>query len=74
MAGQKNRFGPSKAELKFRVGVSGAGLCALVGAVIYRGWPPGFAMLEVLLIGGAFFGLTFALSLRKLIRKDFPDS
>jgi hypothetical protein len=73
MAAQKNRFGPSKPELKFRLWVSGAGLCALVAALIYRGWPPGFAMLEVMVIGGLFFGITFFLSWRKLQRGDFPE-
>lgn len=69
----KRRFGPSRAELRLRVTVSGAGLVALVGATLYRGWPPGIAMLEVLAIGGLFFGITFAVSLRRLLRGDYPQ-
>jgi len=66
----KNRFGPSRRELRFRVFVSGGGLLMLLYTAILQGWPPGFAMLEVLGIGGAFFGATLLISLRKLQRRD----
>ncbi|MFK7869138.1 MAG: hypothetical protein AB8B58_07860 [Roseobacter sp.] len=68
----KRHFGPSRTELKRRVAISSFGMLALVGAVGYRGWPPGFAMLEVLVIGGLFFGGTLLFSLRKLQRRDHP--
>lgn len=70
----KRRFGPSRAELRLRVAVSGGGLLALVGATLYRGWPPGIAMLEILAIGGLFFGATMAASLRRLLRGDYPGN
>jgi hypothetical protein len=51
-----NRFGPSRGELRFRLIVSLAGLAAIVFAVSTR--PVGPAWIEIVGIGGAFFGGT----------------
>lgn len=69
-----SKFGPGKKELKFRLYASMGGLAFLAVAVLYRGMPQGPAMFETLGIAGAFFGGTFVWTLRKLIRKDYPDA
>ncbi|MEM6889548.1 MAG: hypothetical protein AAF636_15605 [Pseudomonadota bacterium] len=74
MTPPQRKFGPTKGELQFRVGLSGSGLLALVAAVLYRGWPAGFAMIEVITIGALFFGGTLFFSLRKLLRGDYPEN
>lgn len=69
-----NKFGPTKADLKFRLIFSVAGLALMGAAVAYRGVPQGPALVETIGIAGAFFGGTFVWSLRKLIRKDYSDA
>lgn len=68
------KFGPTRAELKFRLIFSVAGLALMGAAVAYHGAPQGPAMIETIGIAGAFFGGTFVWSLRKLIRKDYSDA
>ncbi len=50
-----NRFGPSRGELKFRLIASLAGLAFLIGGFARTGIF-GIASLEIVIIGGAFFG------------------
>lgn len=68
-----NRFGPGKKELQFRLIVSIAGLILMCAALAYRGLPTGPAMFETIGIAGAFFGGTFAWTLKKLLRKEYPE-
>lgn len=68
-----NKFGPTKSELKFRLGLSGFGLAALVGALLYRGMPTGVSGWETVGIATLFFGGSFLWTLRKLVNKDYPD-
>ncbi|MFP4404780.1 hypothetical protein [Rhodosalinus sp.] len=49
-------YGPSRGELRFRLIVSLAGLAMIVAAAWAR--PPGPAWLEIVGIGGVFFGGT----------------
>ena len=69
----KNKFGPTKGDLKFRLGFATAGLCLLAGAIAYRGWPTGPGGWEAIGLALIFFGGTFVWTLRKLITKDYPD-
>ncbi len=68
-----NKFGPTKSDLKFRLAFSVAGLALMVGALIYRGLPSGPAGVEAIGIAAIFFGGPFVWTLRKLIKKDYPD-
>ena len=61
-----NRFGPSRGELKFRLVVSGMGLCLMATALFLRGVPTGPAFVEVVGIAGAFFGGTAVWTLCRL--------
>jgi len=60
-----SHFGPTRGELKFRLGFSLIGLCAMVFAVAYRGIT-GIAAFEIVGIAGAFFGGTAIWSAWKL--------
>lgn len=66
------RFGPSRAELKFRAAVSVFGLGLLAYALAARGLPQGPALIEVAGLAGLMFGGSFVISVRRLIRKDHP--
>ncbi|GIT88442.1 MULTISPECIES: hypothetical protein [Roseobacter] len=68
-----SKFDPPRSELIFRLWVSIAGLAMLVGAVVYRGWPSGIAMFEVIAIAGAFFGGTLIWTIRKLRKQEDTD-
>ena len=61
-----SKFGPSRSEIKFRMYVSLIGLALLVAALVFRGLPTGPAMIEVVGIAGAFFGVTLIWSIVKL--------
>lgn len=67
------KHAPTRSELKFRLAFSLAGLAMMVGAILYRGWPPGIAMAEVLVITTAFFGGTAIWTIRKLMKGEFSD-
>ena len=69
-----NKYGPSKGELKFRLIASVLGFGLLGFALAYRGIPTSAAGWEAIGIGTLFFGGTFLWTLRKLIKKDFPDA
>lgn len=69
-----SKFGPSKSELKLRIGIGLAGLALLGGALAYRGPPTGPGGWEAVIIAGLFFGGTMAWSLRKLLRGDHSDN
>lgn len=64
------KFGPSRAEVKFRLWVSIAGLGLLALALLLGGLPLGPAAFEVIAIAGAFFGGTFVWSVLKLRKGD----
>lgn len=51
-----NPYGPSKGELWFRLAIGIAGLCFMGFAVWFRGIPDGPALVEVIGLGGVFFG------------------
>lgn len=68
-----SKFGPSRAEIKFRLWASLAGLALLAVALLVGGLPMGPAAFEIIAIAGAFFGGTFIWSLVKL-RKRPPES
>ena len=61
-----NKFGPSRGELLFRMAVGIGGLAFLIYAVSVRGMPSGPALVEVIGIGGVFFGGTIGLSAWRL--------
>ena len=67
------KYAPTKADLKFRLAFSVAGLVMMVGAILYRGWPPGPAMIEILIIATAFFGGTAVWTIRKLTKGEYSD-
>lgn len=52
------KFGPSRAELWFRLAFSIVGLGMMAFALWYRGIPEGPALFEVVGLAGAFFGGT----------------
>ena len=68
-----SKYGPSKADLKFRLAFSVAGLAMMVGAIAYRGMPVGPAMFEILGIASVFFGGTAIWTIRKLIKGEYSD-
>lgn len=63
------KYGPSRGELKLRLGFSIFGLGLMAFALLTRGFG-GIAMVEVVLIAGTFFGVSAVLSARALLRKD----
>ncbi len=67
------KFAPTKADLKFRLGFSVAGLALMVGAVLFRGIPAGPAFVEVFGIATAFFGGTAVCTIRKLMKGEYSD-
>ncbi len=62
-----SKFGPTRSELKFRLGFSAAGLVLMAVALALHG-VKGIAWLEIVLIAGGFFGGTFVWSAVKLWR------
>lgn len=62
------RFGPSRGELKFRLGVSVAVGALLVAAVVMRG-ANGLVALELVVFGGAFIAGSIGWCLWKLLGK-----
>ncbi len=69
-----NKYGPTRADLTFRLWFSVAGLALLVFVLVYRGIPTTPGGWEAVLIGALFFGGSFAWVLRKLLRKDYSDA
>ena len=70
---RNKRFGPTRSELRFRLIFSLCGLAFMGGALIYRGLPQGPASAEILVFGILFFGGTTLWTVRRLLRKDYPD-
>lgn len=68
-----NKYGPTRSDLKFRLGFSLCGLGMLVGAIAYRGWPQGAGGWEAVGIAALFFGGTTLWTARKLLKRDHPD-
>ena len=64
------KYGPGRAEWRFRLIASLCGLGAMIGALAYRGIPTGPAFVEVVGIAGLFFGGTAVLSLINLRKSD----
>ena len=67
------KFGPTRADLKFRFGFSMAGLAMLAVAIAVRGLPQSAGGWEAVGIAALFFGGTAAWSPRKLIRRDHAE-
>ena len=63
-----NKYGPTRAELKFRIVVSIFGLGFMLFAIWYRGIPDGPALVEVVGLASVFFGGPLILSVRRLIQ------
>lgn len=53
-----NKFGPTRGELWFRLLAGVAGFALLIVVVTARGMPSGPALVEVVGLGGVFFGGT----------------
>jgi hypothetical protein len=68
-----SKYAPARSELQFRLWVSVAGLCFLLGAILFRGLPKGPAMFEIVVIAGGFFGGTLIWTLRKLKHSPHED-
>lgn len=64
------KYGPSRGELVFRLVFSLGGLLLLCAAIVIRGMPEGPGLVEVVGLGGVFFGGTAILSARALLRRD----
>jgi len=69
----KNKYGPTRGDLVFRLAFSVAGLALMIGGLIYRGLPIGAAGWEAIGIAAVFFGGTTAWTLWKLVKKDYSD-
>lgn len=67
------KFGPTRGELRFRLILSGAGLVAVIAALLFRGLPTSAGGWEAIGIATLFFGGTFLYTLRKLVQRDHPD-
>ncbi|MEL7166623.1 MAG: hypothetical protein AAFY52_10790 [Pseudomonadota bacterium] len=68
-----NKYGPTRSELKTRLGISIAGLALMIGGLLYRGLPTGIGGWEAVVIATLFFGGTTLWTLKKLIRREHPD-
>lgn len=66
-----SRFGPTRAELRFRLVFSLAGLALLIAAYASRGIS-GIASLEIAIFGSAFFGGSALWCIWQLRKKDPP--
>ncbi|WP_300033559.1 hypothetical protein [uncultured Roseobacter sp.] len=71
---RQNRFGPSRGDLTFRAAFAVAGLAMTGFALVWRGLPQGPGGWEAIMISVVFFGGTLIWSLRRLIRRDYPDT
>ncbi|WP_299138573.1 hypothetical protein [uncultured Tateyamaria sp.] len=65
-----NKHGPTRGDLKFRLGFSLLGLALVGAALAVRGLPQGPGGWEAIGLGTLFFGGTLVWTLRKLIRRD----
>lgn len=72
MAIDPRKYGPTRGELWFRLGVSAAGLVFLLVAVAITGIPSGPAMFELFGIAGLFLGGTIVWAGRRLILRLHP--
>ena len=63
-----SEYGPSRGELWFRIAVAVLGLCLIAYVVGVRGLPSGPALVEVVGIGGLFFGGTLFFAVRGLLK------
>lgn len=63
-----SEYGPSRGELWFRIAIAVLGLCLIAYVVGVRGLPSGPALVEVVGIGGLFFGGTLFFAVRRLMR------
>ena len=61
-----NKYGPTRGELWFRLLAGIIGFVLLIAAVTARGIPNGPALVEVVGIGGVFFGGTVVWAAWKL--------
>lgn len=66
------KYGPTRRELWFRLGIALAGLAFLVVIWNRHGTPSGPAMVEVFGIGGLFLGGTAVWSARRLVLRLHP--
>lgn len=67
-----SRFGPTRGELKLRLGISLGGLALLAAAYGFNGIS-GIASLEIAIIGTAFFGGSALWSARRLWKDEETD-
>jgi xanthosine utilization system XapX-like protein len=66
------RYGPTRGELWFWLGLSAAGLCFLAYAVLLRGLPSGPALIEVVGLAGLLFGYLGGRSIKRLVLRQHP--
>ncbi len=63
-----NDYGPSRGELWFRIVIALLGFCLMAYVIGVRGLPSGPALVEVVGIGGLFFGGTLFFAVRRLLK------
>ena len=68
-----NKYGPTRGELWFRLLAGIVGFVLLIAAVTLRGVPSGPALVEVVGLGGLFFGGTVLWSAWKLWKSRAND-
>lgn len=66
------RFGPTRGELWFWLGVSSGGLGLMGLALFLRGVPSGPALVEVVGLASGVFGYLGGRSIKRLIRREHP--
>lgn len=66
----KNKYGPTRSDLLFRLACSALGLGMVGAALAFRGLPTGAGGWEAIGLATVFFGGTFLWALQKLVRRD----
>ena len=67
------KFGPTRKDLKLRLGISLVGLAMLLFAVLFRGLTEGPGGWEAVILASVFFGGSVIWISRKLILRDHPN-
>jgi hypothetical protein len=70
---EPSKYGPTRGELLFRIGISIFGLGFMALAIWLRGIPKGPGLIEVVGLATIFFGGTLLLSVRRLVQLGRMD-